>query len=195
MARSRRGRRRPDAYGKRARREGQPARSVYKLEEIDRRVGLLRRGHRVLDLGAAPGSWAAYAADKVGREGSVVAIDLAPLRTALPQNAKVIEADVRSLDPGELGRFDVVLSDMAPSTSGHRSLDQARSFELYSRALAIAEAVLDPGGHFAGKLFQGPDFEQARTDTARAFGKVKIVRPRATRSESYETFLVGLRRR
>lgn len=185
-------RRRQDAYGKRARREGYPARSVYKLEEIDRRARLLRRGQRVLDLGAAPGSWLLYAADVVGAEGKVVGIDLQELRTPLPPNATFQQKDVRNVESAELGRFDVVLSDMAPSTTGHRSTDQARSFDLFMMALDVARRVLAPGGSFCAKLFQGPDLKRAQAAVAATFAQTRIVRPKATRTESYEVFIVGM---
>ncbi|UJR80299.1 RlmE family RNA methyltransferase [Sandaracinus amylolyticus] len=193
-----RSRRPQDHWGHRAKREGYAARSVYKLEEIDRRVRLLRPGARVLDLGAYPGSWTAYAAQKVGANGRVLGLDLQEFRGALPPNAEMRTQDVMSPDlDAQLGgeRFDVVMSDMAPATSGHRFTDQARSFNLVMRALGIAEQLLVPGGHFVAKIFQGPDFEEARRAVSRAFEEVKIVKPPATRTESIETFLVGLRKR
>jgi 23S rRNA (uridine2552-2'-O)-methyltransferase len=183
-------RRHQDRYGHRAKREGYAARSVYKLQEIDAKVGLLRRGARVLDLGAAPGSWTTYAAERVQREGKVLGFDLTPFRGVLPPHAEIRVGDVFALDPAELGgpgSFDVVLSDMAPSTTGHRFTDQARSFELFMRALEVASAVLAPGGAFAAKLFQGGDFAEAKRAV-----QVRVVRPQATRSESYEIFVVGL---
>lgn len=185
-------RRYQDRYGRQARREGYAARSVYKLQEIDRRARILRRGARVLDLGAAPGSWSAYAAEQVGREGRVTAVDLQPLRAALPGSVRVLQADVGTLTPGDIGRFDVVLSDMAPSTTGHRFTDQARSFDLFMRAFQLAMDVLVDRGHFAAKIFQGPDFGAARDAVKNAFAECRIVRPSATRNESYELFIVGL---
>ena len=189
------GTRRPqDHFGDRAKREGYPARSVYKLQEIDRRLPLLRRGQRVLDLGAAPGSWTLYAAERVGREGSVLAIDLNEARVALPPQVIFRALDVFAMDVrAELGAaaFDVVLSDMAPHTSGQRHRDQFGSYELYMRALAIAAEVLAPGGAFVGKIFQGPELEAARAATRELFSKVKIVKPEASRTESFEIFLVG----
>jgi 23S rRNA (uridine2552-2'-O)-methyltransferase len=184
-----------DHFGERAKREGYPARSVYKLQEIDRRVQLFRRGQRVLDLGASPGSWTQYAAERVGREGKVVGIDLNPARIQLPAQVDFRALDVFQLDAAsEFGpaAFDVVLSDMAPHTSGQRHRDQFGSFELYQRALAIARAVLKVGGTFVGKIFQGPELEQARAETRAAFDSVRIVKPEASRSESFEIFLVGL---
>lgn len=187
-----------DHFGRRARREGFAARSVFKLEDIDRRVKLLAPGKRVLDLGAYPGSWTSYAAQRVGAQGRVLGIDKTEFRGTLPAWAEIRTGDALTLDlVTELGpdSFDVVLSDMAPSTSGHKFLDQARSFDLFSRALAVARAVLVPGGHFVGKIFVGGDFDVAKKEVHRIFEETKIIKPPASRSESYETFLVGLRRR
>jgi len=188
--------RRPqDHFGHKAKREGYPARSVYKLQEIDKRTGLLRRGQRVLDLGAAPGSWTLYAAERVGREGKVLGIDLNEARVGLPPQASFRAMDVFALDfASELGpgSFDVVLSDMAPHTSGQRHRDQFRSYELYMRALEIARAVLVPGGAFVGKIFQGAELEEARAATKEGFATVRTLKPEASRSESFEIFLAGL---
>jgi 23S rRNA (uridine2552-2'-O)-methyltransferase len=190
------GTRRPqDHFGERAKREGYPARSVYKLQEIDRRVQLLRRGQRVLDLGASPGSWTQYAAQKVGREGKVVGIDLNPPRIGLPPHVSFQTLDIFELDAlAAFGAqaFDVVLSDMAPHTSGQRHRDQFGSYELYVRAVEIAAAVLASGGTFVGKIFQGPELEQARSRTRELFKSVRIIKPDASRAESFEIFLVGL---
>ena len=191
-------RRTQDHFGRRARREKYPARSIYKLEEIDRKVRLFRRGQVVLDLGAAPGSWTMYASDKVGPSGRVIAVDRAELTIGIPPNVTFLQADALAIDPDELGtevgieRFDSVISDMAPRTSGHRFVDQTRSFNLFSRALEIARSTLKPGGSFAGKIFQGEDFENARDMVRDAFEKARIIRPVSVRSESFEIYLVGI---
>jgi len=189
------GRRPQDHFGERAKREGYPARSVYKLQEIDRRVQLLRRGQRVLDLGASPGSWTQYAAQKVGREGKVVGIDLNPPRIGLPPHVSFQALDVFKFDPlADFGphSFEVVMSDMAPHTSGQRHRDQFGSYELYMRALEIAGQVLVSGGAFVGKIFQGPELEEARSATRARFKTVRIIKPEASRDESFEIFLVAL---
>lgn len=190
------GRRRQDSYGRRAKQEGYAARSVYKLAELDRRLSLLRPGHRVLDLGAAPGSWLRYVAERVGPSGLALGLDLQPLRTALPSQARFQQIDVAELDPASLegAPFDVVLSDMAPRTTGQRHRDQFLSFELYMRGLELARELLRPGGHYIGKIFQGPELDQAREATRHAFERARLMRPDATRKESYELFLVGLSR-
>jgi 23S rRNA (uridine2552-2'-O)-methyltransferase len=185
-----------DAYGKRAKKAGYPSRAIYKLEEIDRRLSLLKPGLRVLDLGAAPGSWTRYVAERVGPSGRVVAIDLKPIEIALPGHATAILGDALAVETAQLeGPFDVVLSDMAPATSGQRHRDQYLSYELYSRALEVAVELLVPGGTFVGKIFQGAEFPDARKATAQHFERVRIFKPEASRKESYEVFLAGLRKR
>lgn len=188
-------RRHQDHYGRKAKAEGFPARSVYKLEEIDKRLRLIRPGMRVLDLGASPGSWTMYAAAKVGASGRVLGLDLNPHRGVLPKNAeiRVLDAFAASVEElGGTGSYDVVLSDMAPNTTGNRSVDQARSEALFEHALEVAVRVLVPGGSFVGKIFQGPEFEKVRRRVGLVFETARIVRPDATRDASYEVFIAGL---
>ena len=156
-------------------------------------MGLFKRGQRILDLGASPGSWTLYAADKVGPQGRVLGIDLKDPDVALPKQAEIRTLDAFEVDPAVLGGpFDAVISDMAPKTSGQRHADQYRSYELVMRALELSKSVLRPGGTFVAKIFQGAEFEDARDALRACFGKVRIIRPKATRDESYEVFLVGL---
>jgi len=186
-----------DHFGRLAKTQGYPARSVYKLQEIDRRLSLFKQGQRVLDLGAAPGSFSLYAAERVGLKGLVIGVDLQEIRIAAPPNVRFLQQDIAQLDPATLGvaQFDVVLSDMAPHTSGQRHRDQYLSYELYMQALRVTEALLAPGGYFVGKLFQGPELEQARAATRTLLGSSKIIKPEASRSESFEIFLTGGPRR
>lgn len=147
----------------------------------------------MLDLGASPGSWTLYAAERVGPSGRVLGIDLDESEIELPPHARIRAVDVFEADPQSFnGPFDLVISDMAPKTSGQRHADQYRSFELVMRALELAKIVLVPGGAFVAKIFQGAEFEQARDALRAVFDKVRIIRPEATRDESYEIFLVGL---
>ena len=187
-------RHRHDAFFKRAREEGFAARSVYKLEEIDKRLRLLRPGYRVLDLGCRPGSWMQYARKAVGAHGAVVGIDRDPMDTAIP-GARVLRGDIYATSDGELlgelKAFDVVLSDMAPDTTGVRATDQARSAALFEEALARAERLLAPTGAFVGKIFQGPDVEGLRKRMAARFSEVKVVKPESSRAQSIEIFLAG----
>jgi 23S rRNA (uridine2552-2'-O)-methyltransferase len=181
-----------------AKKAGYPARSVFKLEEIDRRVGLLRTGMRVLDLGAAPGSWALYASQRIGPNGKLLAVDLQALSVTLPTHATFTQADALVADDASWAAFapyDVILSDMAPSTTGTRSADQARSFELFMRALAVAANLTRVGGSFVGKIFMGQDLPLARAELRKYFATERLIRPEGTRSVSYELFVVGLGRR
>lgn len=184
---------RRDRFHAKAKREGFAARAVYKLEELDRRFRLFAPGARVLDLGCAPGSWLQYARKQVGDRGALVGLDRAPPRDAA--GARIVVGDVMTIDAaelrGELPAFDVVLSDMAPDTSGIRHLDQARSEVLFERALELAIAVLAPSGDFVGKLFQGPDMKRL-VDAMRArFAAVKIAKPESSRQQSIEQYVIG----
>ncbi len=174
------------------------ARSVFKLEEIDKKHHLLKRGMRVLDLGCRPGSWLQYAGGIVGPEGALVGLDRQPLDHPLP-GARIVVGDVMAIAPaelrGELPAFDVVLSDMAPDTSGVRSLDQARSETLFERAFDLALETLAPGGHFVGKLFQGPDWQRLIKRAREHFFEVRTMKPEGSRKESIEQYVVALRRK
>jgi 23S rRNA (uridine2552-2'-O)-methyltransferase len=184
-----------DAHTRRAKAQGFPARSVFKLEEIDRRVKLLHRGQRVIDLGAAPGSWSLYAAVKVGPSGSVFAIDIQEITQTFPPHVEVLLGDALSLENAILAKhapYDVVLSDMAPNTSGSKIRDQAQSFELFMKAFEVAKAFGKPGSHFVGKLFMSGDFQAARQAVGAAYERTQVIRPDATRSQSSEVFVVGL---
>ncbi len=184
-----------DPRTRQAKLDGYPARSVYKLQEIDRRCHLLHRAQRVLDLGAAPGSWALYAAQCVGPAGLVVAIDIKPLLQTFPAQVVVIQADAFDTDNlawTNYGPFDLVLSDMAPNTSGSKVRDQTLSHELFSRALAVANQTAKPQSHFVGKLFMSDGFPTAKADVAKSYRLVRVLRPEGTRQNSSEVFLVGL---
>lgn len=186
---------RADARTLEAKAKGYPARSVFKLEEIDRRTRLLSRGMHVLDLGAAPGSWSLYSAERVGPTGRVLAVDLAEINQAFPDNVTVIQGDALDLDHTALALFapyDAVISDMAPNTSGNKAKDQTLSFELFMRALDVAVALGKPGSAFVGKLFMSNDFQPARKAVRDHYSKEQTIRPSGTRSVSSEVFLVGL---
>lgn len=184
-----------DARTRAAKAQGYPARSVFKLEEIDRRVHLFRKGQRVLDLGAAPGSWSLYASGRVGETGRVLAIDLKPILQAFPPNVEVLSGDASGEEAAvSLGRYapyDVVMSDMAPNTSGNKVRDQARSTDLFLLAVDMAEKFGAPGSAFVGKIFMSGDFPAARKRVESLYTKVQIIRPEGTRRESSEVFVVG----
>jgi len=182
---------RRDRFHQKAKREGYLARAVYKLSELDERFEIFAPAQRVLDLGCAPGSWLQYARSKVGERGVLVGLDRQPLRADVA-GARIVVGDVMTIDPAELGGpVDVVLSDMAPDTSGIRSLDQARSEALFERALEIAVAVLAPTGNFVGKLFQGPDFKKLTEDVRKRFTVMKTAKPASSRQISIEQYVIG----
>ena len=185
---------RRDRFHQKAKREGFLARAVYKLEEIDEQFKLFKPGDRVLDLGCAPGSWLQYARTKVGDRGVLVGLDRAPLKSG-PMGARIEVGDVLTIDPailkGDCAAFDVVLSDMAPDTSGIRSMDQARSEALFERALELATLLLAPGGNFVGKLFQGPEFKKLIEQVRSKFETAKTAKPASSRQISIEQYVVG----
>jgi 23S rRNA (uridine2552-2'-O)-methyltransferase len=186
-----------DHYFQKAKAEGLRARSAFKLEEVARRFHLLRPGFRVLDLGAAPGGFLQVIALAVGPSGLAVGVDLVPLRPFKEAWVRTAVLDV--LAPDALpalealagGPFDVVLSDMAPKTSGIRSVDEARSLRLAERALEVSRARGKVGSSFLVKLFMGGDFEAFRAELRRSYQGVKVIRPEATRSASVEVYLLG----
>lgn len=196
-------RKRPDYTGgearsRQAREQGYAARSIFKLEEIDQRTQLLKRGDKVLDLGACPGSWSQYALKRIGGDGILVAIDLQEIGVSLP-GATVLKGNAFELDLDQLPEgvppFDVVLSDMAPKTTGVPFADHVNSVELCDHALALAIRWLRPGGHFVCKVFGGEDEPALRKRVQQQFSKLRTIKPKGTRSNSRETFLVGLGRR
>lgn len=187
-----------DYYFQKAKTENYAARSIFKLQEIDDRFKILKPGYKILDLGAAPGSWSQYASQKVGPKGVIVGIDLQPIKITLP-NALFLAADLRDLSlvdtftsHGIQPPFDVILSDMAPKTTGIRVTDQTRSLELCTLALDIAKTYLKPRGSFVCKLFHSADFEVYRRSLRESFGRVEILRPKSTRKESKEVFFIAL---
>ncbi|MBW1766370.1 MAG: RlmE family RNA methyltransferase [Deltaproteobacteria bacterium] len=185
-----------DHYTRRARDEKWPARSVYKLEEIDRRFKLIRQGNHLLDLGCYPGSWSQYSIKRVGPRGEVVGVDLKGPDNPLSPNFRFIRADVFTLDPGwlarEIGPRDTVISDLAPQTTGIRGVDTSRSMELAGKALSIAFMMLKKRGHFLCKVFEGEDLKAYKDEISSCFDQVRIIRPRAVRRGSREVFLLGL---
>ncbi|MGZ3768128.1 MAG: RlmE family RNA methyltransferase [Bdellovibrio sp.] len=187
-----------DHYFKKAKQENFAARSVFKLEEIDKKFKLFRPGQTVLDLGSSPGSWSQYASRMVGEKGRVLGVDLSPMTVSL-KNAVFIQADLRDLnledifkEHGFVPPFDLVLSDMAPKTTGIRMTDQARSMELCELALDVARRFLKKDGHFVCKLFHSDDFTKLRDEIKKSFHKFEAVKPDSTRKISKEIFLVGI---
>lgn len=184
-----------DHYTRQAKKEKYPARSVYKLQEIQKKHRLMKTGDRVLDLGCSPGSWLMAASRFVGKTGRVVGVDLKPVTEKLPENVETVVGDVLAWDDEILKMvgdgFDVVISDMAPATTGNRLVDTARSQALCEAALEIAENLLVPGGHFVCKIFQGGDFTAFSNLVQSRFRSRAIFKPKSSRKASIEIYLIG----
>jgi 23S rRNA (uridine2552-2'-O)-methyltransferase len=184
-----------DPYVARAQREGYRSRAAYKLLEIDEKYNVLKPGQRVVDLGAAPGGWSQIAARKVGPKGTVVGIDLLPIDPM--QGVEFIELDfLDESAPGKLvemlgGKADVVLSDMAANTTGHKKTDHLRIMGLAEAAIHFAREILAPGGSFIAKVFQGGTESHLLADLKRDFAVVRHVKPAASRAGSAELYVMA----
>jgi 23S rRNA (uridine2552-2'-O)-methyltransferase len=184
-----------DPYVREARTKGYRSRAAFKLIELDAKFHFLRKGARILDLGAAPGGWTQVAVARAGATGRVVAADILDMEPV--EGATVLRCDL--LDPQTPARLeealggaaDIVLSDMAAPTTGHRATDHLRTTALFEAALDMAEAVLAPGGTFVGKVFQGGAASLLLARVKRDFREVKHVKPPASRAESVELYLVA----
>jgi 23S rRNA (uridine2552-2'-O)-methyltransferase len=196
----------PDYWQLKAQKEGYPARSVYKLIEMDQKFALFKnsggrnREFKVLDLGAAPGSWSLYVMRNYGVK--LAAVDLSPLSRQHDQglfdhdNFCFIQGDMTGAQASEkiisLGPYNLVMSDAAPATTGNRSIDTARSLELAQSVIAYAESALAAGGNLVIKVFQGGDTASILKQIKELFASGKSYKPGACRSESFETYYVGL---
>jgi 23S rRNA (uridine2552-2'-O)-methyltransferase len=186
-----------DPWVKKAQQAGWRSRAVFKLEELDKKFRLMKRGSVVVDLGAAPGGWSQYAARKVLPGGRVIALDLLEMEPL--DGVEFIQGDftediaLQQLQ-ASLGnaQVDLVMSDMAPNISGMRSVDQPRSMYLAELALDLARKVLTSGGSFVTKVFQGEGFEELVQECRKSFKVVRICKPAASRQESRETYVVAL---
>jgi 23S rRNA (uridine2552-2'-O)-methyltransferase len=197
---------RPDYWTLRAKKEGYPARSVYKLEEIVRKFGLLKglgggrgvpdRGPAILDVGAAPGSWSLWLLRQMKGAGRLLAVDIQDLGIA-PDDANfsfvkgsILDEEVRA-SLRAAGPYDLVVSDAAPATSGNRIVDQSRSEELVEAVMGLALEVLAPGGALVVKIFQGGEEKRLLSELRAHFAQARAFKPEACRSESFETYLVA----
>ena len=172
-----------DHYFHKAKRNGYVARSAYKLEEIDKKHKIIRKGNLVLDLGCSPGSWLQYARRKVGEEGEVLGVDLKPVNHPLPSHVKVLQGDIFELTAKDLGMsggmIDVILSDMAPKTTGIRATDAQRTYVLNKQDLRLAKELLRPQGMLLVKAFQGASLDELRSAFRNSFAKVKLCKPKS----------------
>jgi len=184
-----------DPYVTEARRLGYRSRAAFKLIELDDRYRLLRPGARVVDLGCAPGGWTQVALERVGVGGRVVGIDIADM--APIAGAAILRADIHDVSVAaevtvELdGLADVVLSDIAPSTTGHAATDHLRIVALAEAAFAVASEVLKPGGSLVAKMFQGGAQGVLLAQLKRAFAEVRHAKPPASRTRSAEIYVIA----
>lgn len=189
-----------DQYFKLAKAQGYLARSAFKLIEIDERFKLFDRSQqskqpiRILDVGCAPGSWLQVAAKRAGARATIFGLDLKPVTHPMPPSVKTIVADAQKIDPSELidaagGRFTLLISDMAPNTTGHG--DDAKSAQLCQSLLAITPSLIAPHGHMVMKILEGHAYPQVLKETKALFAQVKGFKPKASRDASREMFIVA----
>jgi 23S rRNA (uridine2552-2'-O)-methyltransferase len=205
-----------DFYFKKAKEESYLARSVYKLEEIDRKHSILKKGIAVLDVGCAPGSWCQYILKKIGN-GSVTGVDLKEKVNIRDERFRYVRGDIFALQPGQLApggsipvgtttadgispgagspRFDLITSDAAPDTSGNRFVDGERSLAIVRRVFELAREILKPGGAVVAKVFQGEDLKEFVESLRREYGKVALFKPLSSRKESRELYIIARERR
>lgn len=187
-----------DFYVKKAQKDGYRARAAYKLLEINEKTGLIKKGMTVVDLGSAPGSWSQVAGQLVGDTGVLIASDILPMDTL--ENVTFIQGDFREESAfnaimDEVGGrvVDVVLSDMAPNTSGMPAVDQPRMMYLCELAVDFALKVLPEGGALIMKVFQGEGSQELRANMQKQFSKIKSIKPSASRPRSKEMFWVAIK--
>lgn len=196
MANSRRDK--ADSYTQRAHREGYPARSVYKLKEINSTHRLIKPGDSVLDVGAAPGSWTLYThRELIKGRGKIVSVDLNPLSLdPIPPTVISFTGDAFSKEiRGKLveeGPYDAIISDAAPMTTGNRIVDTTRSEYLAEQVVLLAKEQLKEHGNMVIKIFQGGGEQEVLKSMREIFQKAKAFKPKASRDDSFEIFLVGL---
>ena len=190
----------PDFWSQKAFSEGYPARSVYKLKEIDEKFGMIKKNYTVLDLGSAPGSWTTFLLRKMEGSGKVVSCDLNPLAKSVKgDNLVFIQGDLNAPQIRQAikqnGPYDLVVCDAAPKTTGNRTVDTARSEQLVEMAVWYAQTMLKTGGNFAVKIFQNGDQQKILKSMREIFESAKGFKPEACRAESFETYLIGVNKR
>ena len=184
-----------DVYARKAQHEGYLARSAYKLAAILKKFPIPMEGKRILDLGAAPGSWMQVASASAGPRGLVVGLDMEPI-AAQGKNVAALTLDVFDAAAekrlASYGPFGGIMSDMAPKTTGVKIQDQAKSAALVRRAIELADSLLAPGGSLIIKVFQGPETRALRALVVKRFKKAHLHKPPASRDRSFETYLIGI---
>lgn len=186
---------RKDVFYKKAKQEGYKSRAAYKLMEINKKFSFIKRNNNILDAGAAPGGWSQVALEIVGKQGVVVGIDLLEVFGIENENFHFIQGDLTvqsTLDAAlaHCDRYDTVISDAAPNTSGQKFADHANSMAIVRFIYDFALQVLKPGGHFVFKLFDGEDRDAFIKELKQKFSTVKIIKPDSTRSNSFEIYVI-----
>ncbi|HMK65745.1 MAG TPA: RlmE family RNA methyltransferase [Thermodesulfobacteriota bacterium] len=186
---------RKDPFRAKAKEEGYPARSVFKLKEIQEKYRLIRPGQRLVDLGCHPGSWLKFSAQAVGPEGRVLGLDLKEPTLPLSENTSFLKADLLTIPESQIrewaGEVDVVLSDLSPKSSGIKWLDHQRSLDLNDRALTLAALILKKGGALVLKLLSGEGTKGFTDKMSGQFNQVTMHKPKSSRQESTEIYLIG----
>ena len=190
----------PDYWSQKAFSEGYPARSVYKLKEIDEKFGMIKKNYTVLDLGAAPGSWTTFLLRMMDGTGKVVSCDLNPLSKSVKgDNLTFLQGDLNAPEIRnkikEMGPYDLVVCDAAPKTTGNRTVDTARSEQLVEMAIWYAQAMLKKGGNFTVKIFQNGDQQRFLKLMRETFTTAKGFKPDACRNDSFEPHLAGINKK
>jgi 23S rRNA (uridine2552-2'-O)-methyltransferase len=184
-----------DSFRVRAKEEGYPARSVYKLKEIQEKYRLIRPGQRIIDLGCHPGSWLRFCSQIVGPEGLILGLDLKDPTIPLSPNISFQKADLLTVSEEQVKEWavevDLVLSDLSPKTSGIKWLDHQRSLDLNRRAMEIGFLILKKGGNTVLKIFEGADSKEFIKKIKDRFEQVQIHKPKSSRQESSEIYLIG----
>jgi len=190
-----------DEFVRRSQQDGYRSRAIYKFIEIDQKDRLVKPGMTIIDLGAAPGGWSEYCVSKLGKKGTMVALDILPMEPI--EGVTIIEGDFREdvvfnelmsiigNSESKSGKVDLVISDMAPNISGMGSVDMPRAYYLCELALDLARQVLKPGGGLLVKLFQGEGFEAYNKELKTSFSKVVMRKPRASRARSREIYALA----
>ncbi|MFQ6050055.1 MAG: SAM-dependent methyltransferase [Candidatus Paceibacterales bacterium] len=182
-------------FTRKAKIEGYPSRSIYKLQEIDEKYHLIKKGDRVLDLGCAPGSWLLYISKKIGDKGRAVGIDIGDIKIPKKENIVFIKKDVMDLEDSDLkkinGQYQAVVSDLSPATSGIKEVDVGKSLELGEKSFEIAQKTLGPGGNFLCKIFEGESTDEFFKKVKKRFRFTKRFRPKAVRKRSKEIYIIA----
>lgn len=188
-----------DFFYKQAKEEGVVARSFFKIEDLDQKYRLIKPKMRIMDVGAAPGSWIQYLLRKTGDEGFIFALDLNPLTISVPDNVVFEQKNLFDISPEEVhdqhGMFDLIISDVAPRTTGSDFVDQTRSYELVEHVRNIAIKVLKKNCHMICKMYQSGDTKKFTDDMKKVFTSVEIQKPESSRKQSREIFIIGLNKK